>query len=115
VDKFIKIIRGILVSVLVIGIFVYALFMLLYALGWSETAKRLMTSGDPAYMFGLPTSGVTAFAVVSLLETLSPTSTDQSGKMEFKAFGLTFSGPAGPVTLWVTVYLVLIASMRLVK
>jgi hypothetical protein len=63
-------------------------------------------------MFGLPISAVTAFAVVSLLEQLAPAT---SGKMEFKAFGLHFSGPAGPVTLWVVVYLVLVASMKIVE
>jgi hypothetical protein len=115
VDNVINVMRQGVIGALVLGIFIYAVFMLLYALGWSETATKLMTSGDPSYMFGLPISGVTAFAIVSLLERIAPSTKDPSGKLEFKAFGLTFSGPAGPVTLWIVVYLVLVTSMRIAK
>jgi hypothetical protein len=109
-DRFVDGIKGILIVMLVPGITIYGLFMLVYAFAWSETATKLMKSGDPSYMFGLPISAVAAFGVVALLDRFAPATEDASGKLEFKAFGLTFSGPARPVTLWVIVYLVLIAS-----
>lgn len=34
-------------------------------------------------------------------------------KLSFKAFGLEFTGPAGPVSLWVICYLAMAASMKL--
>ena len=114
-DRFIQLTKQGVVVVLVIGLVVYAVLMLLYALDLSATATKLMTSGKPSYMFGLPISAITAFAIVSILERLAPSAKDEKGKLEFKAFGLTFSGPAGPVTLWVVVYLTLVASMQIVK
>jgi hypothetical protein len=39
---------------------------------------------------------------------------DVASKVSFKAFGLEFSGPAGPVTLWVLCYLALVGSVRLI-
>jgi hypothetical protein len=103
-----------LVIISIAGIAFYALVMLAYSFGFNPS-HELLSSGPASYMFGLPISGVVAFAVVALLDTLSPASKDASGKLEFKAFGLTFSGPAGPVTLWIAVYLTLVASMQIVK
>ena len=101
------------VVISVAGVAFYALALLGYALGVAP-AEALLKTGKPSYMFGLPISAAIAFAIVALLDTLAPASTDTSGKLEFKAFGLTFSGPAGPVTLWISVYLTLIASMQIV-
>jgi len=112
VDEFINVVKQGVIALLVLGIFLYGIFMLLYAIGWPPFVVALMTSAKPSYMFGLPICAVTAFGVVSLLERLAPAA---PGKMEFKAFGLTFSGPAGPVTLWVVVYLVLVASMKIIE
>lgn len=110
-DKFINAAKQGVIAILLVGILLYAVFVLLYALGGPPFVVALMTSTKPIYMFALPICALTAFAVVCLLEQLAPS---ESGKMEFKAFGLTFSGPAGPVTLWVVVYLVLVASIKLV-
>jgi len=106
--------KKVLVFISIVGIAFYALAMLTYSFGFAPS-RELLSSGPASYMFGLPISGVVAFAVVALLDTLSPAATGTPGKLEFKAFGLTFSGPAGPVTLWIAVYLTLIASMQIVK
>jgi len=113
-QSFVETAKKCLVVISVAGIAFYAVVMLTYSFGFSPS-RELLSSGPAPYMFGLPISGVIAFAVVALLDTLSPPSRDASGKLEFKAFGLTFSGPAGPVTLWIAVYLTLIASMQIVK
>jgi hypothetical protein len=103
-----------LVLITVVGYALYAIAMLAYAFNF-EPAVALFSRSQPFFMFALPISGILAFAVVALLETLSPATKDESGKVEFKAFGLTFSGPAGPVTLWIAVYLTIVASAHLVK
>jgi hypothetical protein len=101
-------------ALLVLGLLVYAVMLGLYAVnpGWSPEFMRNPSKGQ--YIFGLPLSGITAFAIVCVLERISPAQKDKDGTLSFKAFGLEFSGPAGPVTLWVVCYLVLVASMRIV-
>ena len=103
-----------LVVISVAGVAFYALAMLAYALNFPP-AVELLSLSPPSFMFGLPISGLIAFAIVALLDTLSPATKDASGKLEFKAFGLTFSGPAGPVTLWIAVYLTLVGSIQWVQ
>lgn len=101
------------VALFFLGLVVYAVLLGLYAFGVERVVAML---GDkPPYTFGLPICGLAAFAVVSVLERLAPAKADSAGQLEFKAFGLTFSGPAGPVTLWVVCYLVLVSSMRIVQ
>ena len=111
---FVDLAKKCLIVVLVSGIVFYALIMLSYSLGFTP-ASILLKSAPASYMFGLPISAIVAFGIVALLDTLAPAGKDASGKLEFKAFGLTFSGPAGPVTLWVAVYLTLVGSMQIVK
>ena len=102
------------VIISVAGVAFYALALLAYALGFAP-AELLLKTGKPSYMFGLPISGAIAFAIVCLLDTIAPATKDASGNIEFKAFGLAFSGPAGPITLWIACYLTLIASMQIVS
>ncbi len=101
------------VGLFFLGLVVYAILLSLYAFGVEKVV--VMLREKPAYTFGLPICGATAFAIVSVFERFAPSKADASGKLEFKAFGLTFSGPAGPITLWVVCYLVLVASMRIVQ
>lgn len=112
--EFVQRANQVLVVLAIGGVVTYAAMMLLYVCGL-EPAHTLLATPPAFYMFGLPISGVVAFAIVALLNTVSPAKEDEKGRLAFKAFGLEFSGPAGPVTLWVAVYLTLIASMQLVK
>jgi len=106
--------KQVVVIVSVAGVLFYALLLLTYSFGF-KPAKKLLSSGSPSFMFGLPISGAVAFAIVCVLDTIAPATKDETGKLAFRALGLAFSGPAGPVTLWVVVYLTLIVSMRLTK
>ncbi|MES2148765.1 MAG: hypothetical protein V4508_03135 [Pseudomonadota bacterium] len=101
------------VGLFFLGILIYAVLLVAYVFG--ATSVVALLHERPAYTFGLPICGAAAFAVVSVLERFAPATEDASGKLEFKAFGLTFSGPAGPITLWVVCYLVLVSSMRIVQ
>ena len=101
-------------ALFVLGLMVYALLLGLYAVNPSWSPEFMRNASKSQYIFGLPLSGITAFAIVCVLERISPAGRGDDGKLSFKAFGLEFSGPAGPVTLWVVCYLVLVASMRIV-
>jgi hypothetical protein len=113
-QNFLDLMKQVVVVISVLGVLLYALILLAYAFG-NAPAKKLLETGKPSFMFGLPISGAVAFAIVCVLDTVAPATRDDTGKLAFKAFGLAFSGPAGPVTLWVVVYLTLIVSMRLTK
>ncbi len=114
VREFVQRANQTLVVLAIVGVVIYALMMLAYVFKW-EPVHTLLSTPPAFFMFGLPISGVVAFAIVALLDALSPAKQDEKGLLAFDAFGMAFSGPAGPVTLWIAVYLTLVASMRLVK
>jgi hypothetical protein len=112
-EKFVNLIKQGVVSIFVLGLFAYSLLLAAHALGWGP--EFMKDTKNWPYVFGLPISGIGAFAIVCVLEQLAPATNNPEGKLEFKAFGLTFSGPAGPITLWVVCYLTLVASIQIVK
>ena len=112
-SSFIDAMKQGVIAIFFIGLAAYAVMLLLYIFGVQDVVTLL--DKKPAYTFGLPICGATAFAIVCVLEKVTPAKENGAGKLEFKAFGLTFSGPAGPATLWVVCYLVLVASMRIVS
>jgi hypothetical protein len=97
------------VAVLVVGIVVYAFMLFGVWLDWYQFLRpfKSQVEANPGYLIGLPVSAVAAFGIVSVLEI-------GSGKLEFKAFGLDFTGPAGPATLWLVCYLALVGSIGMV-
>jgi hypothetical protein len=112
-DRFVDFVKRVVVGILILGIGIYAVLVLAFAFN-CPVANTLFANRAPAYMFGLPICGITAFAVVSLLDKVTHPK-ESASMLDFKAFGLAFSGPAGPVTLWVVVYLALVGSMRMVS
>lgn len=111
-DDFFEIMKQGVVAIFVLGLFAYSLLVAAYAVGHGPA---FMDGTAKAYMFGLPICGIASFAIVSVLERLGRSSESGDGKLEFKAFGLAFTGPAGPVTLWIVCYLTLVVSMKIVK
>jgi hypothetical protein len=96
------------VVILLVGMLFYA-WLLLKAFFLRDAATRKMLEASPGHSFGIPFSAVAAFGVVSLLQF---TAAEKS--LKFTAFGLTFEGPAAPVTLWVVCFAVLIWAIRAV-
>lgn len=68
----------------------------------------------PAMNIGLPCSALGAFALVAALNKVFKTD-GQGDQVVMKLFGLAFSGPSGPVTLWIMSFLALVAAMRLLR
>ncbi len=119
-EGFVEGARRVIVVILLVGIGIYALLLLFYlaAVSGVSTLDWVMRVVNPenavrVYTFGLPFCAVAAFGIVGLFEWHSRAKLEE-GKLSFKAFNLEFSGPAGPVTLWVLCYLVLVGSIRLV-
>lgn len=76
------------------GMVVYA-WLLVRAFVRHEKPIRDMLETSPGHSLGMPFSAVAAFGIVVLLQV-----GDSGHSMDFEAFSLKFSGPAGPATIW---------------
>jgi hypothetical protein len=104
-EQFIELMSKAAIVFVLAGLSVYAVILLLSV--FQVPIIMDLLKSWPAYAYSLPMCGIAAFAIVKLLEFTS------DGTLKFSAFSLEFSGPAGPVTLWIVVYLSLVASIRL--
>jgi hypothetical protein len=61
------------------------------------------------------TIDISAFAVVAVLLRAFPPNLGVDNALSFKAFGLEFSGPSGPITLWLICFLGLVVALKLLR
>ena len=109
---------AIAVFVTAAGLLCYSVALLLAAF-FSETtgvgaATRKWFLDSPAANIGIPCSAISAFAIVAVLLRAFPP-TDEKGSLTFKAFGLEFTGPSGPITLWLMCFLAFVFAMQLLR
>ncbi|QDU45213.1 hypothetical protein Mal52_37040 [Symmachiella dynata] len=105
--EFLGYVGAAVVILTVLGLIVYAGLVIAYLCSWKKIVD--IWQGKGHYAFALPFSAIGAFAIVSILGF-------QSGSdklLSFDAFGLKFSGPAGPATLWIVCYLSLVSSVKI--
>jgi hypothetical protein len=76
---------------------------------------RAWFSGATAQNLGIPCGAISAFAIVTVLLRTFPPKPNDVGLLAFKAFGLEFSGPAGPITLWLMCFLGFVVSLKLLR
>ncbi len=70
----------------------------------------------PAQNLGLPSAAISSFAIVALLMTAFSKSSDAAASaLQFKAFGLEFTGPSGPITLWLLCFLGFVFALKLLR
>ncbi len=98
---------AVVVVLTLLGLIVYAGLVIAYLKGWKKIVD--LWRGNENYAFALPFSAIGAFAIVSILGIQSGT----AELLRFKAFGLDFSGPAGPATLWIVCYMTLVSSVKI--
>ena len=118
-EKLMDTIKQGVVALFFLGIFGYAMLLVLYILNvvqWFDSgALKIFAEKSDKLVFGLPISGMTAFAIVCVFERLASGTENKAEKLSFKAFGLEFSGPAAPATLWIVCYLAIVGSMQMVS
>jgi hypothetical protein len=68
-----------------------------------------------AQNIGLPCAAISAFAIVAVLLKAFPPSANAAGQLQIKAFGLEFTGPSGPITLWLMCFLAFVFALRLLR
>jgi hypothetical protein len=69
----------------------------------------------PAQNIGIPCSALAAFGVVAALLKAFPPAMGEGSALVLKVFGLESSGPAGPITLWLTCFLGFIFALKILR
>jgi hypothetical protein len=103
-----------------IGLFGYAVALVLAAFfsGYEGSPGARLAywfTTAPAQNLGIPCAAVAAFAIVASLLKVFPPSSDEKGQLELKAFGLEFTGPSGPITLWLMCFLAFVFALKLLR
>lgn len=105
------------IAIIFIVIGAYLLLLATYIVARISNASALQTvislvhEAGSANIFGLPIAAGAAFGIVTLFEHLS-SAKRADGDITFKIFGLQFSGPAGPTTLWIACFLTLLVGIK---
>jgi hypothetical protein len=116
----IKYAPGLAIAAVALGLFGYAIALTLAAF-FSGTegsvGARLATwiTTATAQNLGIPCAAISAFAIVASLLKAFPPWPNTKDQLELKAFGLGFSGPAGPITLWLMCFLGFVFALKLLR
>jgi hypothetical protein len=102
------------------GLLIYsiALFLAAFVSGQPDSVGARLSAwftNAPAQNLGLPCAGIAAFAIVAALLSAFPPALNASGQLELKAFSMEFSGPSGPITLWLMCFLGFVVAMKLLR
>ena len=104
---------GVLLFAAVAGVIIYGVLVLMaftISPAWLDDFKAAINS-DRLGAIGLPVCAVAAYAiVVALLHSFPPAK--EGGEIKLIAFGLEFTGPAGPITLWLACFLGFVAALK---
>ncbi len=100
---------AILLSGLIIyGVSLFAAFVLNVS---HLSAFKTIIAENLGRNVGLPASAVGAFCIVIIFWELFPPQQLEQG-VSLELFGLAFTGPTGPVTLWIACYLAFVLSIK---
>lgn len=104
-------------SLLGLGILVYFVTL---ALAFIFNVKRLskfkqMIESNMAFNVGIPASGIGAFGIVALFWSAFPQLGPSEEPLSLQFLDLEFTGPSGPITLWMACFLSLVFAMYLLR
>jgi hypothetical protein len=111
-DQMARDLADILLTILISGLVIYLVMVFLSytPLGWFKELNKAVSATE-ALAIGIPCATVAAFGIVALLLRMFPPDT-VSGSITIKLFGAEFTGPAGPVTLWLMCFLAFIFAVK---
>jgi hypothetical protein len=102
----IEFLNNVVLCVLVLGAICYAVMLLTTAISpASVTSFKEMIDNDYRVKIGLPVAAIGCYGIVVFLLRIFPPEQNNAEKLQMKFAGLEFTGPAGPVTLWVVCFL----------
>jgi hypothetical protein len=119
-DRIVDYAPAMAIALVAIGLIGYAIALILAAffpgaLGGRGAQLATWFTATPAQNLGLPCAAISAFAIVAGLLKAFPLSADPTGQLQLKAFGLEFSGPSGPITLWLMCFLGFVFALKLLR
>lgn len=104
--------------ILILILYIAALFIA-YILPHKDNSMRASLratfESNRASNVGIPCSALTSFVLVVALLKLYGESSQEEGVITLKFFGLDFTGPSGPVTLWAICFLCFISALKLLR
>lgn len=119
-DAIVRYVPDVAITLVALGLFGYAVALALAALcsgtaGSVGARLHAWFTLAPAQNIGVPCTAISAFAIVSVLLRTFPPATDAGDALVLNAFGLEFSGPSGPITLWLMCFLGFVAAMKMLR
>jgi hypothetical protein len=119
-DKVIEYGPALAIIIVALGLLGYAIALVLAAffpraLGGRGAQLAAWFQTAPAQNLGLPCAAISAFAIIAVLLKAFPPASGASGQLLLKAFGLEFSGPSGPITLWLMCFLGFVFALKLLR
>ncbi len=121
-ETYLGCVSNIAIVMCLLGLFFYAMALFLAAFASARKGSLgfrlkewLMSS--PAQHIGIPCSAVAAFAIVAALLKAFPTppQTAEKTALALNAFGMEFTGPSGPITLWLLCFLGFVIALKLLR
>lgn len=103
-------------GIVVLGILLYGLSLFVaFVIGGNKFSYfRQEIAKNPARNIGLPAAAVASFCIVIIFWSLFPHEQADQG-IALRLFGLDFTGPTGPITLWISCYLAFVLSIKVVS
>jgi hypothetical protein len=119
-DKLIEFAPTVALGFMALGLSGYSVALILAAFFSSKPdslGARLARwfTAHPAQNLGMPWSAISAFAITAVLMKAFPPASNTNAQLEFKVFGLEFTGPSGPITLWLMCFLGLVAALKVLR
>lgn len=107
-----KIFHGVILFISALSFVAYIVAMFLAYVFSLKALDNLKTATESKELFniGLPAAAAGAYAIVALLLHVFPPEKHRDS-IKFKVFGMEFTGPAGPITLWVVCFLAIILAI----
>ncbi len=84
----------------------FALFTLIYILISDISFLKGLIQKNPRAIIGLPAAFLSSYCLVLFLEA-------SSGRIEFEALGFKFRGAAGPIIMWIFVFLAIVVGIAI--
>jgi len=108
---------GIAIGMVALGLLGYGIALALATFGSGKLSTRLHAwfTLAPAQNIGIPCAAISAFAVVAVLLRAFPVARDADNALALNAFGLEFSGPSGPITLWLMCFLGFVVALKMLR
>jgi len=109
---------SILILLALVGVVVYGIVLLIALFGAEEGfggKLRTFIHKSPDLSVGIPCAGIASVALVATMLKAFMQNGGEGGNLQIVAFDMQFSGPSGPVTLWVVCFLAIVGAIRMLR